>query len=75
MHLTAYYLSEGPTRGETFVSEKSQAVARISQGSDEILYLGNIEAKRDWGHAKDYVEGMWKILQHDIPEDFVLATK
>ena len=66
---------EGPTRGETFVSRKiSQAVARISQGSDEILYLGNIEAKRDWGYAKDYVEGMWKILQHDKPEDFVLAT-
>ena len=66
---------EGPTRGETFVSRKiSQAVARISQGSDEILYLGNIEAKRDWGYAKDYVEGMWKILQHDTPEDFVLAT-
>ena len=66
---------EGPTRGETFVSRKiTQAVARISQGSDEILYLGNIDAKRDWGHAKDYVEGMWKILQHDTPEDFVLAT-
>ena len=66
---------EGPTRGETFVSRKiTQAVARISRGSDEILYLGNIEAKRDWGHAKDYVEGMWKILQHDNPEDFVLAT-
>ena len=66
---------EGPTRGETFVSRKiTQAVARISQGSNEILYLGNIEAKRDWGHAKDYVEGMWKILQHETPEDFVLAT-
>ncbi len=66
---------EGPTRGETFVSRKiTQAVARISQGNDEILYLGNIEAKRDWGHARDYVEGMWKILQHDTPEDFVLAT-
>ena len=66
---------EGPTRGETFVSRKiTQAVARISQGSDEILYLGNIQAKRDWGYAKDYVEGMWKILQHDKPEDFVLAT-
>ena len=66
---------EGPTRGETFVSRKiTQAVARISLGSDEILYLGNIEAKRDWGYAKDYVEGMWKILQHDKPEDFVLAT-
>ena len=66
---------EGPTRGETFVSRKiTQAVARISCGSDEILYLGNIDAKRDWGHAKDYVEGMWKILQHDTPDDFVLAT-
>ena len=66
---------EGPTRGETFVSRKiTQAVARISHGSDEILYLGNIEAKRDWGHARDYVDGMLKILQHDTPEDFVLAT-
>ena len=66
---------EGPTRGETFVSRKiTQAVARISQGNDEKLYLGNIEAKRDWGHARDYVEGMWKILQYDTPEDFVLAT-
>ena len=66
---------EGPTRGETFVSRKiTQAVARISQGNDEILYLGNLNSKRDWGHAKDYVEGMWKILQHKVSDDFVLAT-
>ena len=66
---------ESPLRGETFVSRKiTQAVARISKGSNEILYLGNLKAKRDWGHARDYVEGMWKILQHDTPDDFILAT-
>ena len=66
---------EGPTRGETFVTRKiTQSVARISLGNEEILYLGNLNSKRDWGHAKDYVEGMWKILQHKISDDFVLAT-
>ena len=66
---------EGPTRGETFVTRKiTQSVARISLGNEEILYLGNLNSKRDWGHAKDYVEGMWKILQHKMSDDFVLAT-
>ena len=66
---------ESPVRGETFVTRKiTRALARIKLGLQKDLYLGNIDAKRDWGHAKDYVEGMWKILQHDTPEDFVLAT-
>jgi GDP-mannose 4,6-dehydratase len=66
---------ESPIRGETFVTRKiTRAAARISLGVQERLYLGNLDSKRDWGHACDYVEGMWRILQHDIPEDFVLAT-
>ncbi|MBU2582666.1 MAG: GDP-mannose 4,6-dehydratase [Alphaproteobacteria bacterium] len=66
---------EGPTRGETFVTRKiTRAVAAIVQGKQDRLYLGNIDAKRDWGFAKDFVEGMWMILQHDKPDDFVLAT-
>jgi len=66
---------ESPIRGETFVTRKiTRAAARISLGVQERLYLGNLDSKRDWGHASDYVEGMWRILQHDIPEDFVLAT-
>ena len=66
---------EGPTRGETFVTRKiSRAVCAIHQGHQDKLYLGNLDAKRDWGFAKDYVEGMWMILQHDRPDDFVLAT-
>lgn len=66
---------ESPLRGETFVTRKiTRAVARISLGLQEKIYLGNLDAKRDWGHAKDYVEGMWRILQQDEPEDFVLAT-
>lgn len=66
---------EGPTRGETFVTRKiTRAVAAIKLGLQEKLYVGNIDSKRDWGHAKDYVEGMWRILQQDAPEDFVLAT-
>lgn len=66
---------ESPLRGETFVTRKiTRAAAAIAQGSDEILYLGNLDAKRDWGHAKDYVEAMWLILQQDKPEDFVIAT-
>ena len=52
----------------------TRAVAGIEAGSGECLYLGNLDAKRDWGYAKDYVEGMWRILQHDEPDDFVLAT-
>jgi GDPmannose 4,6-dehydratase len=66
---------ESPTRGETFVTRKiTRAVAAIDRGLQETLYLGNIDARRDWGHARDYVEGMWRILQHDVPDDFVLAT-
>ena len=66
---------ESPIRGETFVTRKiTRAVARISLGLQKKLYLGNLDSKRDWGHAKDYVVGMWLILQHDKPEDFVLAT-
>lgn len=66
---------ESPRRGETFVTRKiTMAAARISLGTQDCLYLGNLNAKRDWGHAKDYVEGMWRILQQDKPEDFVLAT-
>lgn len=66
---------ESPLRGETFVTRKiTRAVARIALGLQDELFLGNLDAKRDWGHAKDYVEGMWRILQHDTPEDFVLAT-
>lgn len=66
---------ESPIRGETFVSRKiTRAAAQISLGLQAKLYLGNLDAKRDWGHAKDYVLGMWKMLQLDKPEDFVLAT-
>src|SRR6476619_2804778 len=66
---------EGPRRGETFVTRKiTRAVAAIAQGKQDCLFLGNLDAKRDWGHAKDYVEGMWRILQQDLPDDYVLAT-
>ncbi len=66
---------ESPIRGETFVTRKiTRAVAAIAQGLQDRLYLGNLDAQRDWGHARDYVEGMWRILQQDEPEDFVLAT-
>src|SRR5438309_9502762 len=66
---------EGPTRGETFVTRKiTRAVAAIKLGLQERLFLGNLDAKRDWGHARDYAEGMWQILQHHQPDDFVLAT-
>ena len=66
---------ESPIRGETFVTRKiTRAAARISLGVQERLYLGNLDSKRDWGHANDYVEGMWRIMQHDKPDDFVLAT-
>ncbi len=66
---------EGPTRGETFVTRKiSRAVAAITLGLQKTLYLGNLDAKRDWGHARDYIEGMWLILQQDAPDDYVLAT-
>ncbi len=66
---------EGPTRGETFVTRKiTRAVAAIELGLQDMLYLGNLDAKRDWGHARDYVEGMWRIVQQDEPDDYVLAT-
>ena len=66
---------EGPTRGETFVTRKiTRAVAAIHHGLQHRLFVGNLDAKRDWGHARDYVEGMWRILQQEKPDDFVLAT-
>lgn len=66
---------EGPTRGETFVTRKiSRGVANIHHGFMEKLYVGNLDAKRDWGHARDYVDGIWRIVQNDVPDDFVLAT-
>jgi|Transcript_30434 GDPmannose 4,6-dehydratase len=77
MHLTNGILfnHESPRRGRTFVTRKiTTGVARISENLDKCLYLGNIDAKRDWGHARDYVEGMWMMLQNDEPDDYVLAT-
>ena len=77
MHLTNGILfnHESPRRGPTFVTRKiTRAVARISQGKMKTLYLGNLDAKRDWGHARDYVEGMWLMVQRDEPDDFVLST-
>ncbi|MBA3953877.1 GDP-mannose 4,6-dehydratase [Candidatus Dependentiae bacterium] len=66
---------ESPRRGETFVTRKiTRAAVRIKQGLQNMLYLGNLDAKRDWGYAKDYVEAMWLMLQQDQPEDFVVAT-
>lgn len=66
---------ESPIRGETFVTRKiTRAVAAIAKGSSNTLYLGNLDAKRDWGHARDYVEGMWMMMQQDKPDDYVLAT-
>ena len=66
---------ESPLRGETFVTRKiTRAVAAIALGTQSKLYLGNLDAQRDWGHARDYVDAMWRILQHDTPEDFVVAT-
>ena len=66
---------ESPRRGETFVTRKiTQGLSRISVGIQNVLYLGNLDAKRDWGHAKDYVEAMWMMLQQDEPDDYVIAT-
>jgi len=66
---------EGPTRGETFVTRKiTRGVAAIEHGLQDKLFLGNLNAKRDWGHARDYVEGMWLIVQQEAPDDYVLAT-
>ncbi|VDD87762.1 unnamed protein product [Enterobius vermicularis] len=66
---------ESPRRGETFVTRKiTRAVAKISLGQQEFIELGNLSSRRDWGHAREYVEAMWRILQHDHPDDFVIAT-
>ena len=66
---------ESPRRGETFVTRKiTRAVSRISLGVQDTVFLGNLDAERDWGHARDYVEGMWRIVQHEAPDDWVLAT-
>jgi GDPmannose 4,6-dehydratase len=66
---------ESPRRGETFVTRKiTRALARIKHGLQDKLYLGNLDAKRDWGYAGDYVEGMWRMVQHECGDDFVLAT-
>ena len=66
---------EGVYRGETFVTKKiTMGVAKIASGHQTLLKLGYLDARRDWGDARDYVEGMWKILQHNKPDDFVLAT-
>lgn len=77
MHLTNGILfnHESPRRGRTFVTRKiTTAVARIVQGEQQCVFLGNLDAKRDWGHANDYIEGMWMMLQMDEPDDYVLAT-
>jgi len=77
MHVSSGILfnHESPRRGETFVTRKiTQGLSKISVGLQDCLYLGNLEAKRDWGHAKDYVEAMWLMLQQDEPDDYVIAT-
>lgn len=77
MHATNGILfnHESPRRGATFVTRKiTRAVVRIHRGKQDKLFLGNLDSKRDWGHAKDYVEGMWRMLQTDTPDDYVLAT-
>ena len=76
MHVTASLFNhESPRRGETFVTRKiTRAVVRIKEGLQDTLYLGNLNARRDWGYAKDYVEAMWLMLQQEHPEDFVVAT-
>jgi len=77
MHLTNGILfnHESPRRGRTFVTRKiTTSVARIVAGKQQTLYLGNLDAKRDWGHARDYIEGMWMMLQQETSDDYVLAT-
>jgi len=77
MHITNGILfnHESPRRGPTFVTRKvTRAVARIQKGTQDCLYLGNLDSKRDWGHARDYVECMWKMVQKDEADDFVIAT-
>jgi GDPmannose 4,6-dehydratase len=69
------WIHNSPRRGETFVTRKiTRAAARIKLGLQDRLYLGNLDARRDWGHARDFVEGMWQMLQQDRPDDYVLAT-
>src|SRR3546814_12162142 len=66
---------ESPIRGEAFVTRKiTRAAAAVAEGLQDKLYLGNLDAQRDWGHAREYVEGMWRMLQQDTPDDYVLAT-
>jgi GDPmannose 4,6-dehydratase len=66
---------ESPRRGETFVTRKiTRAVARIKAGMQDRLYLGNLQARRDWGYAPEYIDAMWRMLQHDQPDDYVVAT-
>ena len=68
------YNHESERRGETFVTRKiTKGLSKILKGESDVLVLGNLDSKRDWGHAKDYVEGMWRILQHDTPSDYVLS--
>jgi len=77
MHASAGILfnHESPIRGETFVTRKiTRAVASIEYGLQQKLFLGNLDARRDWGHARDFVQGMWLMLQQDTPDDYVLAT-
>jgi GDPmannose 4,6-dehydratase len=67
---------ESPLRGETFVTRKiTRAVAQIALSMQDCLYMGNLDAQRDWGHARDYVEAMWLMLQHPTPEDFVVLLE
>ena len=73
--MESFLIMKVPRRGETFVTRKiTRGLSQIKQGLSKYLYLGNIDAVRDWGHAKDYVEIQWKILQQEKPEDFVIAT-
>jgi GDPmannose 4,6-dehydratase len=77
MHISSGILfnHESPRRGETFITRKvTKGIARIFHGKQQHITIGNLEAKRDWGHARDYVEGMWLMLQQDIPDDYVIAT-
>jgi len=76
MRVMAFFFNhESPRRGRTFVTRKiARAAAEIKLGKQDCLYLGNLDSLRDWGHARDYVRGMWQILQHHEPDDFVLAT-
>ena len=77
MHISSGILfnHESPRRGETFITRKvTKGVARIFHGKQQNITIGNLEAKRDWGHARDYVEGMWVMLQQDIPDDYVIST-